>query len=301
MKKESGSTNVQKNYNPENQPKAWLFLLPSLVIIFLFSVYPLFRSFIMSFQKGTLINQQYAGLENYQRVLTDPVFFRALQNTALFAFAVVPISLILSLAIAWIIFEKVKYKSFFETIFFMPYVTSTIAIGIVFRYFFNGSYGIINYLLGLVGIAPVNWLDNVNMSMTTLIIFGVWTSLAFNIIILLAGMRNIDKEHYKIAKMFGATDGEIFRKITFPQLIPTFAFLLTVNLISAFKVYTQVYALFGGQPGIARSATTAVFYIYDKFHIAGRPGIAMAATVILFIIILLVTFIQNKLLKKVGE
>lgn len=291
----------KKNYNPENQPKAWLFLLPSLVIIFLFSVYPLFRSFIMSFQKGTLINQQYAGLENYQRVLTDPVFFRALQNTALFAFAVVPISLILSLAIAWIIFEKVKYKSFFETIFFMPYVTSTIAIGIVFRYFFNGSYGIINYMLGLVGIAPVNWLDNVNMSMTTLIIFGVWTSLAFNIIILLAGMRNIDKEHYKIAKMFGATDGEIFRKITFPQLIPTFAFLLTVNLISAFKVYTQVYALFGGQPGIARSATTAVFYIYDKFHIAGRPGIAMAATVILFIIILLVTFIQNKLLKKVGE
>lgn len=291
----------KKNYNPENQPKAWLFLLPSLVIIFLFSVYPLFRSFIMSFQKGTLINQQYAGLENYQRVLTDPVFFRALQNTALFAFVVVPISLILSLAIAWIIFEKVKYKSFFETIFFMPYVTSTIAIGIVFRYFFNGSYGIINYLLGLVGIAPVNWLDNVNMSMTTLIIFGVWTSLAFNIIILLAGMRNIDKEHYKIAKMFGATDGEIFRKITFPQLIPTFAFLLTVNLISAFKVYTQVYALFGGQPGIARSATTAVFYIYDKFHIAGRPGIAMAATVILFIIILLVTFIQNKLLKKVGE
>ncbi|MGM0321918.1 ABC transporter permease [Enterococcus sp. AZ067] len=291
----------KKNYNPENQPKAWLFLLPSLVIIFLFSVYPLFRSFIMSFQKGTLINQQYAGLENYQRVLTDPVFSRALQNTALFAFAVVPISLVLSLAIAWIIFEKVKYKSFFETIFFMPYVTSTIAIGIVFRYFFNGSYGIINYLLGLVGIAPVNWLDNVNMSMTTLIIFGVWTSLAFNIIILLAGMRNIDKEHYKIAKMFGATDGEIFRKITFPQLIPTFAFLLTVNLISAFKVYTQVYALFGGQPGIARSATTAVFYIYDKFHIAGRPGIAMAATVILFIIILLVTFIQNKLLKKVGE
>ncbi len=291
----------KKNYNPENQPKAWLFLLPSLVIIFLFSVYPLFRSFIMSFQKGTLINQQYAGLENYQRVLTDPVFFRALQNTALFAFAVVPIALILSLTIARLIFEKVKYKSFFETIFFMPYVTSTIAIGIVFRYFFNGSYGIINYLLSLVGIPPVNWLDNVNMSMTTLIIFGVWTSLAFNIIILLAGMRNIDKEHYKIAKMFGATDGEIFRKITFPQLIPTFAFLLTVNLISAFKVYTQVYALFGGQPGIARSATTAVFYIYDKFHIAGRPGIAMAATVILFIIILLVTFIQNKLLKKVGE
>ncbi len=101
--------------------------------------------------------------------------------------------------------------------------------------------------------------------------------------------------------MFGASDGEIFRRITFPQLVPTIAFLLTVNLIGAFKVYTQVYALFGGRAGIANSATTAVYYIYDKFHIAGRPGIAMAATVILFVIILVVTFLQNKLLKKVGQ
>ncbi|BCA86919.1 ABC transporter permease [Enterococcus saigonensis] len=255
----------------------------------------------MSFQKGTLINQEYAGVENYQKVLSDPVFFKALKNTALYAFTVVPIALIIGLAIAWIIFEKVKHKSFFETLFFMPYVTSTIAIGIVFRYFFNGSYGIINFLLSKVGIPAINWLDDVDMSMTTLIIFGIWTSLAFNIIILLAGLRNIDPEHYKIAKMFGAKDGEIFRRITLPQLVPTIAFLLTVNIIGAFKVYTQVYALFAGQPGIAKSATTAVYYIYDKFHIAGRPGIAMAATVILFLVILFCTFIQRQIMKKVGE
>lgn len=293
---------LKKNhYNPENQPKAWLFLLPSLIVIMIFSIYPLFRSLFMSFQKGTLINQEYAGIENYQKVLSDPVFFKALKNTALYAFTVVPIALIIGLAIAWIIFEKVKHKSFFETLFFMPYVTSTIAIGIVFRYFFNGSYGIINFLLSKVGIPAINWLDDVDMSMTTLIIFGIWTSLAFNIIILLAGLRNIDPEHYKIAKMFGAKDGEIFRRITLPQLVPTIAFLLTVNIIGAFKVYTQVYALFAGQPGIAKSATTAVYYIYDKFHIAGRPGIAMAATVILFLVILFCTFIQRQIMKKVGE
>lgn len=292
---------MKKKYNPENQPKAWLFLLPSLGLILLFNVYPLFRSLFMSFQKGSLINQQYAGIENYQRVLSDPVFLRALRNTALYAFTVVPIALVIGLAIAWIIFEKVKHKSFFETIFFMPYVTSTIAIGIVFRYFFNGSYGIINFILGLFGIPAVNWLDSIQMSMPTLIIFGIWNSLAFNIIILLAGLRNIDSEHYKIAKMFGADNWEIFLRITFPQLLPTIAFLLTVNLIGAFKVYNEVYALFRGTAGIANSATTAVYYIYDKFHVAGRPGIAMAATVILFIIILVVTFLQNKLLKKVGE
>ena len=287
-----------KKYNPENQPKAWLFLLPSLGVILLFNIYPLIRSFWMSFQKGSLLKLQFTGLSNYQKVLADPVFHKALLNTALYAFVVVPIALCISVVIAWIIFEKVKHKSVFETIFFMPYVTSTIAIGIVFRYFFNGSYGLINFLLGLVGIPAVNWLDNVNMSMPTLIIFGIWTGLAFNIIILLAGLRNIDPDHFKIAKRFGATEKEIFWRITFPQLVPTIAFLSTVNLIGAFKVYTQVYALFGGTAGVANSATTAVYYIYDKFHVAGRPGIAMAATVILFVIILIATFFQNKFLRR---
>ena len=287
-----------KKYNPENQPKAWFFLLPSLGVILLFNIYPLIRSFWMSFQKGSLLKLQFTGLSNYQKVLADPVFHKALIKTALYAFVVVPIALCISVVIAWIIFEKVKHKSVFETIFFMPYVTSTIAIGIVFRYFFNGSYGLINFLLGLVGIPAVNWLDNVNMSMPTLIIFGIWTGLAFNIIILLAGLRNIDPEHFKIAKMFGATEKEIFWRITFPQLVPTIAFLSTVNLIGAFKVYTQVYALFGGTAGVANSATTAVYYIYDKFHVAGRPGIAMAATVILFVIILIATFFQNKFLRR---
>ena len=287
-----------KKYNPENQPKAWLFLLPSLGVILLFNIYPLIRSFWMSFQKGSLLKLQFTGLSNYQKVLADPVFHKALLNTALYAFVVVPVALCISVVIAWIIFEKVKHKSVFETIFFMPYVTSTIAIGIVFRYFFNGSYGLINFLLGLVGIPAVNWLDNVNMSMPTLIIFGIWTGLAFNIIILLAGLRNIDPEHFKIAKMFGATEKEIFWRITFPQLVPTIAFLSTVNLIGAFKVYTQVYALFGGTAGVANSAITAVYYIYDKFHVAGRPGIAMAATVILFVIILIATFFQNKFLRR---
>ena len=287
-----------KKYNPENQPKAWLFLLPSLGVILLFNIYPLIRSFWMSFQKGSLLKLQFTGLSNYQKVLADPVFHKALMNTALYAFVVVPVALCISVVIAWIIFEKVKHKSVFETIFFMPYVTSTIAIGIVFRYFFNGNYGLINFLLGLVGIPAVNWLDNVNMSMPTLIIFGIWTGLAFNIIILLAGLRNIDPEHFKIAKMFGATEKEIFWRITFPQLVPTIAFLSTVNLIGAFKVYTQVYALFGGTAGVANSATTAVYYIYDKFHVAGRPGIAMAATVILFVIILIATFFQNKFLRR---
>nr|WP_328705634.1 sugar ABC transporter permease [Erysipelothrix urinaevulpis] len=290
-----------RRYSAENEPKAWLFLLPALIIIAVFNIYPLFKSFTMSFQSGSLLNQQFAGLSNYQTVLSDPVFHKAMKNTAIYAFMVVPIALVISLLLAWLVFEKIKFKGFFETVYFIPYVTSTVAIGIVFRYFFNTNYGIINYFLALFGLAPINWLNSIEMSIPTLIIFGVWSGLAFNIIILLAGLRNIDPEHYKIADMFGALNWEKFSRITLPQLIPTVTFLLTVNFIGAFKVYGQVYALFGGTAGIANSASTAVFYIYDKFHIAGRPGIAMAATVILFLLILLFTFIQNKIIAKVEK
>lgn len=290
-----------KKYSAENQPRAWLFLAPSLLVIGVFNIYPLLRSFWMSFQGGSLTRPFFNGIENYKTVLMDSTFHKAMKNTALYAFTVVPISLIISLAIAWIIFEKIKHKNFFETIFFIPYVTSTLAIGIVFKYFFNGRYGIINHILGWFGIGAINWLDSIRMNMPTLIIFGIWSGLAFNIIILLAGLRNIDKEHYKVADMFGATKWEQFSRITFPQLIPTLTFLMTVNFISAFKVYTQVYALFGGKAGIANSATTAVYYIYDKFHVAQRPGVAMAATVILFLLILIFTYLQNYFIKKVEH
>ncbi|GAB2027118.1 carbohydrate ABC transporter permease [Lactovum odontotermitis] len=283
----------RQGHNPENQKKAWIFLAPALILILIFSIYPLFRSFYMSFQSGFILNQHFAGLENYQKIFSDPIFIRSLINTAIFAVIVVPLALIIALFISWAIFEKVKFKSVFEAIFFMPYVTSVIAIGMVFRYFFNRDYGVINFILGLIGIPSVNWLDDPSMSMPTLIIFGIWSALAFNIIILLSGFRNISQDYYTIADLFGATKWEQFRRITLPQLMPTISFLLTVNLIGAFKVYTEVYALFGGQAGIANSAVTAVFYVYTKFYNLGQSGPAMAASVVLFAIIIIMTILQR--------
>lgn len=290
-----------RKYSAENAPKAWLFLLPALIVVGVFNIYPLFRALIMSFQSGTLNNPKFNGINNYLFVLKDPVFHTALKNTATYAFAVVPIALVISMIIALLIFDKVKFKGFFETVFFIPYLTSTIAIGIVFRYLFHSDYGFINYIVGLFGVGPINFLDKISMSLPTLIIFGVWSGLAFNIIILLAGLRNINPEYYKVADMFGANKKEQFFKITLPQLIPTLTFLSTVNLIAAFKVYSQVFALFNGKPGIANSAQTAVFYIFTKFHVDQKFGTAMAATILLFIFILLITVIQNKIIKKVED
>lgn len=288
-------------YRAENSPQAWLFLLPALIIIGIFNVLPLIKTFIMSMQKGTLNNLEFNGFRNFSVVLQDPKFHDAIGNTALFSFVVVPIGLIISMFIAITIFEKIKHKSLFETIFFIPYLTSVIAIGIVFRFLFNGEYGFINYLLGLINVGAINFLDDPSMSMTTLIIFGIWSGLAFNIIILLSGLRTVDENYYKVADMFGASKFEQFIKITLPQMIPTITFLLMVNFINAFKVYAQVFSIFNGKAGIANSATTGVFYIFNKFYVEYRYGQGMAAAVILFALILLFTLIQNYVLKRISK
>ena len=288
-------------YRAENSPQAWLFLLPALIVIGIFNVLPLIKTFIMSFQKGTLNNLTLNGFKNYEIVLKDPKFHTALGNTAIFAFVVVPVGLIISMIIAITIYERIKHKDIFETIFFIPYLTSVIAVGIVFRFLLNGEYGFINYILGLFNVGPINFLDDPNMSMITLVIFGIWSGLAFNIIILLSGLRNIDKSYYKVADMFGATKIEQFFRITLPQMIPIITFLLMVNFISAFKVYAQVFAIFNGKAGIADSATTAVFYIFNKFYVENRYGQGMAAAVILFGLILIFTLIQNRILKRLSK
>lgn len=284
-----------------NQKKAWLFLAPTLIFVTVFSVWPILRAFTMSFQSGPLINMEWTGFSNYQYIFSDPKFWRAIRNTLIYSVFAVPISLAISIMLAWFIFSKVKHSSFFETTFFMPYVTSTIAIGIVFRYIFNGEYGLLNYLLKAVHLPAPNWIDDPSMSLITIIIFGIWTSLAFDIVILMGALRNIDPNYYVLADMYGASEQEKFWRITIPQLVPTLAFLLTMNIIGAFKIYTSVYALFNGQAGIGNSATTAVFYIYNKFQMVGTPGVAMAATVVLFLIILLTTFLQRKMMKKIGR
>ncbi|EEU21049.1 hypothetical protein HMPREF0525_01085 [Lactobacillus jensenii 27-2-CHN] len=284
-----------------NQKKAWLFLAPTLIFVTVFSVWPILRAFTMSFPSGPLINLEWTGFSNYQYIFSDPEFWRAIKNTLIYAIFAVPVSLAISIMLAWFIFSKVKHSSFLETTFFMPYVTSTIAIGIVFRYIFNGEYGLLNYLLKAVHLPAPNWIDDPSMSLITIIIFGIWTSLAFDIVILMGALRNIDPNYYILADMYGASEREKFWRITMPQLVPTLAFLLTMNIIGAFKIYTSVYALFNGQAGIGNSATTAVFYIYNKFQMVGTPGVAMAATVVLFLIILLTTFLQRKMMKKIGR
>jgi len=280
--------------------QAFLYLLPALLIIFTFVIYPLIRSFYMSFFTDYNIFKHTGsgfGFVSYVKVLQSETFWKALKNTAIYTAVVVPISIIISLGIAVLLNNKLKGMKIFETLYFLPYITNVIAIGLAFRFIFHSNYGFLNYILTGLGMDPVVWLNDTKYALISLIIFGIWGGLAFKIVVFLAGLQGIDKQYYQAAKVDGASKWTVFRRITLPLLSPMIAYITVISLIGSFKVYVEVVGLFGNA-GPADSAMTLVYYIYELFYSSYKPVLAAAASVIMFGIILILTFIQLALNKR---
>lgn len=281
--------------------QATLYLLPALLIIFTFVIYPIFGAFGMSFyEKYNIFKFVGEGFSfvNYVEVLQDELFVLSLYNTAIYTIWVVPISIAIALFLAVMLNTKLRGMEVYETLYFIPYITNVIAIGLAFRFIFHSNYGIINYALGWIGIDPIVWLNDPEYSLIALIIFGVWGGLAFKIVVFLAGLQGIDKQYYQAAKIDSASSWTVFSKITLPLLSPMIAYITVISLIASFKVYVEVIGLFGGSAGPANSAMTIVYYVYDKFYGSGRPTIAAAASVLMFGMILIMTFVQMWVNKK---
>lgn len=285
----------------KNQFIGYAYILPACIIIAVFTLYPLFKAFAMSFYENyDFFNNTVGacGTGNYSYLAGDETFHKALANTLIYVLFVVPSSIILSLFIAVILNGKIRFKKFFQTVFFLPYVTSVIAVGIAWSWIFHSKYGLLNYFLSLFGISPIGWLNDPKTALWALIIFSIWKSLAFHIIIFLAGLQNIQPQYYQAARVDAAPKWRIFIKITVPLLSPMIAYSAIMELISSFKVYNEVYALFGGKAGPADSAITLVYYIYEKFYGNWDFGTASAAAVVLFLMIFGVTLLQLFISKK---
>ena len=282
------------------EAKCWLYLLPALAIVCLFLVYPMVKTARMAFYtKYNYIRDIGTGfgLKAFRYVLSDSRFRQALLNTLIILLVGLPVSMILAMCIALLINGRKKTYGLFQTIFFLPYVTSTIAIGVVFSALLHSEYGYLNYFLKIFGIQGPSWLGDPKYSVWALIIFYVWSGLAFKVIILLVGLKRIDPQLYKSAKMDGAKSWRIFRRITLPALTPTFWMLSIVSVIYVFKIYNEVVALFGGS-GPAEKAMTLTYYVYDMFYSRNQVNYAAAAAVIQFALILAVTIIQKVVTKK---
>lgn len=284
------------------------YLLPFFVGVLVFTLYPIVRVVFMSFQERFKLDGSFIGwgLGNYRDVIfgvpgTSNYFMQGLRNTFLFVVLTVPVTTCLAIVIAYLLNQKLRFSALFQTAYFLPMVTSITAVGLVWRWIFNRNFGILNAVLGLFGVSPINWLLAPQQSLWVMVIFGVWNSLPFTIILLLSGLQNIDETYYTVAKVDGAKPLRIFRRITVPLLAPTIGLVLTINSISAFKVFTETTVLFNGTPGPAYNMYTVVYYIYEMMHQRLEFGRAAAAAIILFLFIFLFTMAQRAIQKKWAD
>ena len=286
--------------------KAWLYLLPAILFLGVFMVYPLIDVFIYSFEEGyNSASQTYfgVGLYNYSYVLHDPYFLQALKNTFILVIITVPLSTTIALLISLGLSSIQKLRNLFQTIYFLPYVTNTLAVGLVFMILFKKtpySDGFVNMILSLFGMSAIDFIDGSYWAkMFVLCFYTIWVVLPFKILILTSALASVDEDLYKAARVDGTSKGRIFRKITLPMISSMLFYLIITGFIGAFKAYSDAVALFGTNLNAAEM-NTIVGYVYDMLYgnSGGYPSYASAAAIILFSIVLTITCINLLVSKK---
>ena len=306
----------------KHQWKAWLYLAPAILLLLVFTVWPIINTVAMALQEGYSAQEALAGatydigIGNFKRVLDYPRFDDYLTNTMILCLATVPISTILALLIA-VALNSIKFlQKGLQTVFFLPYVTNSIAIGMVFAAMFNivGSFygteneivvtaGIINNVIEFFGGEHINWINYGSeywANMLVMVVYIVWNALPFKILVLLGGLQSINKQYYDAAKFDGTPRRRVFTHITVPLLSPMLAYVIITGFIGGFKEYTSIVGIFGenmGPPDDKGRLNTMVGFIYDALE-TNSQGRASAAALILFGIILVVTLINNQVSKK---
>ncbi len=290
----------------KNNLKGWLYLLPAIVFLSVFMIYPLIDVLIYSFEEGfNFASQTHTGVGtyNYSYVLHDTYFLQALKNTFILVIITVPLSTITSLLIAMALSSIKKLRQLFQTVFFLPYVTNTLAVGLVFMILFKKtaySDGMINLLINLFGGESVDFIDGPYWAkMLVLCIYTVWIVMPFKILILTGALASVKEDLYKAAKIDSTPKWRVFTRITLPMISPMIFYLVITGFIGAFKAYSDAVALFGTDLNVA-GMNTIVGYIYDMLYgnSGGYPSYASAAALILFVIVLTITCINLMVSKK---
>ena len=290
----------------DNNLKGWLYLLPALLFLGAFMVYPLIDVFIYSFEEGYNSASQTSfgvGLYNYSYVLHDPYFLQALKNTFILVIVTVPLSTIIALLISVGLNSITPLKKLYQTVYFLPYVTNTLAVGLVFMILFKKTAytdGLANLVLAWFGRGPVDFIDGPYWAkMFVLCFYTIWVVMPFKVLILTSALASVNQDYYNAAKVDGTSPFRIFRKITLPMISPMIFYLVITGFIGAFKAYSDAVALFGTNLNAAEM-NTIVGYVYDKLYGdgGGYPSYASAAAIILFAVVFTITLINLSISKR---
>ena len=278
----------------------WGFITPAMTLIGVFFAIPVASALLLSFTDfdiysiGDFKSTRFVGLKNYTDLMAMPLFWQALRNTLYFVMVGGPLSAAASLAAALLVHSKLtRLRPFFRSAFFAPWVTTLVAVALVWRYIYHPQYGLLNAGLGLVGLGPVDWLGDPNWAMPSIILLSVWKNFGYNMLVFLAGLSSIPEELYEAAALDGAGAWKRLRHITLPMLGPTFVFVGVVTMIASFQIFSEPYVMTQGGP--LKSTTTLVLLMYEQGFRWWRLGLAAAIAVVLFLLTLGGTLLQLRI------
>ena len=284
---------------------AWWFVGPALAVIGVFFVLPVAAALALSvtdfdiYALADLSNLRFVGWRNYTRLLETPLFWQAFGNTAYFVVAGVPLSLAVSLGAALLLHSRLaRWKGFYRTALFAPVVTTLVAVAVIWRYLFNTRYGFLNYALGFAGIDPIDWLGDPHWAMPAIIVFAVWKSFGYNMVILLAGLQSIPEDLYDAARIDGASYFERFVHVTLPMLSPLFTLVTIITVAGYFQLFAEPYVMTQGGP--LQSTVSVLYFMYEEGFKWWSLGSASAVAFLLFAFILGITFVPMRMARRAG-
>jgi multiple sugar transport system permease protein len=285
---------------------AWGFAAPALVALAAFFFLPILAAFLLSFTDfdlyalADLDNLRFVGLDNYLSLLRTPLFWKALGNTLEFVMLGVPLSIATSLGAALLIHSKLaRFKGLFRTIFFAPVVTTLVAVAVIWRYLLNTRFGLINWLLGLAGLGPVDWLGDPHWAMPAIVLFAVWKNFGYNMIILLAGLQTIPEDLHEAARIDGAGAWARFRHVTLPALAPVMLLVSILTMAAYFQLFAEPYVMTQGGP--VESTTSILYLMFVQGFQFWNLGFATAVAFVLFAILFVLTLAQLRLSQRWSD
>ncbi|MFB5678058.1 carbohydrate ABC transporter permease [Paenibacillus terreus] len=282
--------------NRQRTLAGYLFISPQLIGLLIFSLFPVVYAFVLSFMNWDGFGARtFVGVANFMYQFHNPDFWIAIKNTVYYMVLVIPSSIILSLLIA-VGLNKVRGKELYRVFYFMPVVTSSVSIGVIWMWILNGDFGILNLLLSYIGINGPDWLTDTNWVIPSIAMLSIWSGLGNNMVIFLAGLQGISRSYYEAAEIDGASRFKQFLNITLPLLSPTTFFIAIMSVIGSFQVFDQAFVMTNGGP--AKASYTLVYHIYQEGFIDFKMGQSAASAMILFVIILIFTLIQFKMSKR---
>lgn len=292
---ESGPVRARRRLIYQQKYVGYVFIAPSLIFLFVFVVLPIFAALYLSFTQYNLLKPpKWIGFDNYQSLLTDDRFVHSIVNTLVFAVGTIPTGTALALIFALFVNQQLRGITFFRAAFYMPVVTSFVAVSLIWLLLYDPTVGVLNYLLSLAGLPPSDWLQSSQTSLLSIIIFTVWKNIGYNMVIYLAGLQGIPGHLYEAAEIDGAGNWDKFWSVTLPLLQPTTFFVVVVWFIGALQMFVQVLILTQGGP--LDSTITVVYLVYSNGFEYLKMGYAAAMSFVLFIFIGLITFLNTRIL-----